>query len=72
MKIPKVFLVSLTLAVTVESFPNLAQNTSTNSKIVGGEPASIEEYPYQISIQHYGQHICGGVLLNSDTVVTTA
>lgn len=42
-------------------------------RIVNGEAAVIESYPYQVSIQtSKGSHFCGGTLIDEVTVVTAA
>ncbi|CAG9993161.1 unnamed protein product [Clonostachys byssicola] len=38
--------------------------------IVGGESASISEFPYIVSLSQGGSHFCGGALLNANTVLT--
>lgn len=40
--------------------------------IVGGSPADIADFPYQVSIRHWGNHICGGSIINPTTIVTAA
>lgn len=40
--------------------------------IVGGEPAKLGEFPYIVSLAIDGTHDCGGVLVNSNTVVSAA
>ncbi|EHK98516.1 putative Trypsin [Glarea lozoyensis 74030] len=42
------------------------------SQIVGGSAASSGQFPYIVSLQKSGSHFCGGVLINSKTVVTAA
>ncbi|XP_017082346.2 trypsin [Drosophila eugracilis] len=42
-------------------------------RIVNGESADIENFPYQVSIQTTkGSHFCGGSLIAADTVLTAA
>ncbi|XP_022921276.2 trypsin-7-like [Onthophagus taurus] len=43
-----------------------------DGRIVGGIPANIEDFPYQISLQYRGQHACGGSIISSKFVVTAA
>lgn len=43
-----------------------------DGKIVGGAATTIEQHPYQVSIQKNGGHFCGGSLYKSDVVVTAA
>ncbi|OXA46324.1 trypsin delta [Folsomia candida] len=61
---------------SVEGHPT---NFTTNGKgiennilIVGGEPANIEDFPYQVSLQFNGAHFCGGSLISPDRVLTAA
>lgn len=43
-----------------------------HNRIVGGNDASIEDYPYQISLLSMGQHICGGSIISPFYAVTAA
>ncbi|XP_043642394.1 trypsin alpha [Drosophila teissieri] len=49
-----------------------ATPTPSDGRIVGGEVTSIQEFPYQVSVQLHGQHICGGAIIGGDTVLTAA
>jgi trypsin len=40
--------------------------------IVGGQQADIEQFPFTASVRIYDQHICGGSILSSTTVLTAA
>ncbi|MEQ2297338.1 hypothetical protein AMECASPLE_033784 [Ameca splendens] len=42
------------------------------SQIVGGRDAVPHSRPYMVSLQIQGQHICGGVLIREDFVLTAA
>ena len=42
------------------------------SRIVGGWEARLNEFPYQISVQWRGSHVCGGSLLDRYHVLTAA
>ncbi|XP_036413472.1 transmembrane protease serine 4a isoform X2 [Colossoma macropomum] len=42
------------------------------SRIVGGQSALIENWPWQVSLQQNGQHTCGGTLVSPNWVVTAA
>ncbi|KAF0982602.1 hypothetical protein FDP41_011532 [Naegleria fowleri] len=39
---------------------------------MGGELASIQNYPFMVSLQSQGLHFCGGSLLNSRVILTAA
>ncbi|KAJ1521354.1 hypothetical protein ONE63_003030 [Megalurothrips usitatus] len=41
-------------------------------QIVGGDPVTIEQYPYQVSMENGGFHSCGGSILNAQWVLTAA
>lgn len=43
-----------------------------DGKIVGGSATTIEDHPYQVSIQIKGSHFCGGSLIQGDVVLTAA
>ncbi|XP_062556318.1 trypsin-3-like [Armigeres subalbatus] len=43
-----------------------------HTRIVGGQDASIEQHPYQISLRRGATHTCGGSILSADTVLTAA
>ncbi|KAG2393897.1 hypothetical protein C9374_003661 [Naegleria lovaniensis] len=45
---------------------------SCSSLIMGGELASIQNYPFMVSLQSQGRHFCGGSLLNSRVILTAA
>ncbi|XP_016995004.3 trypsin beta [Drosophila takahashii] len=62
------FLTSLLLLV---AFPG-ATPTPGDGRIVGGEVTTIGEFPYQVSVQVNGQHICGGAIIGHHFVLTAA
>ena len=37
---------------------------------MGGESAVIETYPYQVSLQEYGWHSCGGSIISEYWIIT--
>ncbi|XP_017773878.1 PREDICTED: trypsin-7-like [Nicrophorus vespilloides] len=51
---------------------SVSQGAFLDDKIVGGEQVSIDTFPYQVSLQYYGKHICGGTILNPQHIVTAA
>ncbi|XP_032711615.1 serine protease 52-like [Lontra canadensis] len=45
---------------------------SETLEIVGGEPADITDFPWQVSILHRRRHICGGSILSRWWILTAA
>lgn len=43
-----------------------------NGRIVGGNSGNIENIPYQISMNNYGSHRCGGSIIHQRYVLTAA
>ncbi|XP_044734068.1 trypsin alpha-like [Chrysoperla carnea] len=43
-----------------------------DGRIVGGEPTTIEEFPYQISLEISGSHSCGGSIISPNVILTAA
>ncbi|XP_065169721.1 trypsin-7-like [Atheta coriaria] len=43
-----------------------------DGRIVGGDDANVEDFPYQLSLQSYGSHICGASIISSKWAVTAA
>ncbi|NP_001039074.1 transmembrane protease serine 4 [Xenopus tropicalis] len=41
-------------------------------RIIGGSNSDILKYPWQVSLQYMGQHICGGSILNSRWILCAA
>lgn len=41
-------------------------------RIVGGEEVERHELPFQVSFQYFGSHICGGSILDANTIITAA
>lgn len=40
--------------------------------IVGGQPAGLGEFPWQVSLNVNGQHICGGSIIAPTKILTAA
>ncbi|XP_029434444.1 transmembrane protease serine 2 [Rhinatrema bivittatum] len=45
---------------------------AASSRIVGGSPASLGQYPWQVSLQFRGKHYCGGSIITPYWIVTAA
>ncbi|CAG2064873.1 unnamed protein product [Timema podura] len=43
-----------------------------DGRIVGGELANIENYPYQLSYEYDGRHRCGAVIISDTWAVSAA
>ncbi|XP_023727062.1 trypsin beta [Cryptotermes secundus] len=43
-----------------------------DGRIVGGEDADIANYPYQLSFEYSGNHICGASIIGTSWIVTAA
>ncbi|KAF5286941.1 hypothetical protein FQR65_LT12400 [Abscondita terminalis] len=43
-----------------------------DGRIVGGEDANIADFPYQLSYEYRGSHICGASILSARTALTAA
>ncbi|XP_046613071.1 trypsin delta-like [Neodiprion virginianus] len=67
----KVAILFALVAAAVAEPTSLLNSLSPTGRIVGGVATSIDEVPYQVSLQVFGSHICGGALI-SDTWVLTA
>ncbi|XP_010599062.1 serine protease 38 [Loxodonta africana] len=46
--------------------------TETQGKILGGQDAPPGRWPWQVSLQYNGHHICGGTILDQHWVLTAA
>lgn len=52
-------------------FPDCGRQQST-SRIIGGTVAKLGQLPWQLSLHFRGDHVCGGVLISPDFVLTAA
>ena len=52
--------------------PSAINPFTPQGKIVGGRETSIEEHPWQVSLQSRGFHFCGGSIISKDAILTAA
>uniref|UniRef100_A0A1A9W2I9 Peptidase S1 domain-containing protein n=1 Tax=Glossina brevipalpis TaxID=37001 RepID=A0A1A9W2I9_9MUSC len=68
----EMFLLML-VVIALRSVLGEAQNWDWQGRIVNGQPALIEDHPYQVSLQTAeNDHFCGGSILSEDIVLTAA
>ncbi len=53
---------------TLDAVPS----TEIGSRIIGGAPVQISDYPWQCSLRFSGSHTCGCVNLGGDKILTAA
>ncbi|KAJ9597889.1 hypothetical protein L9F63_011255 [Diploptera punctata] len=63
---------SLMVASCLEPSSSVSHNDVITAEIVGGQNANIEDYPYQLSLEKTGKHICGASIITNDYAVTAA
>ncbi|XP_039472552.1 prostasin-like [Oreochromis aureus] len=52
--------------------PDVCGTAPLNGRIVGGEDAPPGYWPWQVSVQIFGEHFCGGSLINKEWVMSAA
>ncbi|KAG7507372.1 hypothetical protein JOB18_032143 [Solea senegalensis] len=67
-------ILTLTSLLSAESYAQLdvCGITPLNNRIVGGEDAPPGSWPWQVSLQGSGGHVCGGSLINREWVMSAA
>ncbi|EMP31451.1 Transmembrane protease serine 2 [Chelonia mydas] len=48
------------------------KNVNPSGRIVGGSAAKLKEWPWQVSLQVQGSHVCGGSIITPEWIVTAA
>jgi secreted trypsin-like serine protease len=69
------FRMAVTAIITLAAFlpVSAAAETKYSARIVGGDEASIQDYPYAVYLtDNSGTQFCGGTLIGSSAVVTAA
>lgn len=64
--------VILLLTVALCAAVPIDRKDGVEGRIVGGSKTTINQHPWQVSVQRSGVHFCGGSLLSSTIVVTAA
>merc|ERR1712012_467013 len=76
-----VLLVSLCVASALSASPKWRRSVDESNRfmvhgsprLVGGEPAQPNQFPYQVSFQYkFGGHFCGGMVYDENHVITAA
>ncbi|EFA02791.1 serine protease P76 precursor [Tribolium castaneum] len=70
----KSFLLIVFLVATASAVPSYLRTNSLlpDGRIIGGSSISISSVPWQVSLQYYGSHICGGSIISAKYIVTAA
>ncbi|XP_078389164.1 transmembrane protease serine 13-like isoform X2 [Cetorhinus maximus] len=48
------------------------KRVKTTSRIVGGVPAQLGKWPWQVSLHYKLRHVCGGTIISQDWVITAS
>jgi len=51
---------------------NPHNHPKSNTRIIGGQEATPNQYPFAVSLQDWGGHFCGGSLITKNIVLTAA
>lgn len=46
--------------------------SNDETRVIGGQNASLNQFPYQVSLRYKGTHSCGGSILDSKTILLAA
>ncbi len=68
-------LFEVALAFIADARPQILDtvpSTEIGSRIIGGAPVQISDYPWQCSLRFSGTHTCGCVILGGDKILTAA
>jgi len=68
----KLALVVALLVASAAAFPRAQRKIPGGGKIVGGEDATVGQFPYQLSLLWFGSHICGAAIIRDNLAITAA
>lgn len=54
------------------ALPQLQKGSSLQGRIIGGDATNITRHPWQVSLQLFDTHLCGGSLIHREWVLTAA
>lgn len=71
MKMINSIFVTVLFAASIVAIPRL-HIPAAGGRIVDGDNANIQDYPYQVSIEYNGKYICSGSIIHELHVLTAA
>ncbi|XP_044726827.1 trypsin delta-like [Chrysoperla carnea] len=51
---------------------NLKESSVPENRILNGQPATVGQFPYQVIVYASNLNVCGGAVLNKNTIITAA
>ncbi|GAB0095145.1 hypothetical protein DMENIID0001_104970 [Sergentomyia squamirostris] len=60
------------LSLSIVNAGVITPRMSISNRIVGGDTVNIESLPYQVSLNFFGQHLCGGSIISENFILTAA
>ncbi|XP_044019239.1 trypsin-1-like [Aphidius gifuensis] len=66
----QLLIVGAAIALICHGEPLRTKLNGSNGRVVGGYSTTIEKIPYQVSLQAYGSHNCGGSIISKNWIIT--